>query len=113
MLIYYRKYEKIKRPGGYLWGRYRDKDMLFGIMEYRHMFMRKTPRKDGNMMSRFGFVTWVATGSVADVYSEMTNWLPNAGVGLRFEVQKRMNARFDFGVGDDSAAFYISFNEAF
>jgi hypothetical protein len=55
----------------------------------------------------------VATGSVADVYSEMTNWLPNAGVGLRFEVQKRMNARFDFGVGDDSAAFYISFNEAF
>ena len=144
MVIDYRQYEQIKRPGrtlawqvktrmgnhnvpwtemsqlgtpfdlrGYLWGRYRDKNMLFGIMEYRHMFMRKTPRKDGNMMSRFGFVTWLAAGSVADVYSEMTNWLPNAGVGLRFEVQKRMNARFDFGVGDDSAAFYISFNEAF
>lgn len=98
---------------GYLWGRYRDKDMLFGIMEYRHMFMRKTPRKDGNMMSRFGFVTWLATGSVANNFSDMTNWLPNAGVGLRFEVQKRMNARFDFGIGDDTTAFYISFNEAF
>ena len=144
IVIDYRQYEQIKRPGrtlawqvktrignhdvpwtemsqlgnpfdlrGYLWGRYRDKDMLFGIMEYRHMFMRKTPRKDGNMMSRFGFVSWLATGSVADVYAEMTNWLPNAGVGLRFEVQKRMNARFDFGVGNDTSAFYISFNEAF
>ena len=98
---------------GYLWGRYRDKDMLFGIMEYRHMFMRKTPRKDGNMMSRFGFVTWLATGSVANNFSEMTNWLPNAGIGLRFEVQKRMNARIDFGIGDDTSALYISFNEAF
>jgi len=98
---------------GYRWGRYRDKDMLFGIAEYRYMFMRKTPRKDGNMMSRFGFVTWLATGSVANNFTEMSNWLPNAGVGLRFEVQNRMNARFDFGIGDDTSAFYISFNEAF
>lgn len=98
---------------GYRWGRYRDKDMLFGILEYRHMFMRKTPRKDGEMMSRFGYVTWVATGSIADTFGDMTNWLPNAGVGLRFEIQKRMNARFDFGIGNDTAAFYISFNEAF
>jgi len=98
---------------GYRWGRYRDKDMLFGIVEYRHMFMRKTARKDGNMMSRFGFVTWIATGTIANNFTEMTNWLPNAGVGLRFEVQKRMNARFDFGIGDDTTAFYISFNEAF
>lgn len=144
LVLDYRQYEQIKRPGrtlawqvktrignhevpwtemsqlgtpfdlrGYLWGRYRDKDMLFGIMEYRHMFMRKTPRKDGDMMSRFGLVTWVAAGSVAKAFSEMTNWLPNAGIGLRFEVQKRMNARFDFGVGDDTSAFYISFNEAF
>ncbi len=97
----------------YRWGRYRDKNMVFGIVEYRHMFMRKTPRKDGNMMSRFGIVSWLATGSVANNFTELTNWLPNAGVGLRFEVQKRMNARFDFGIGDDTAAFYISFNEAF
>lgn len=98
---------------GYRWGRYRDKDMLFGIVEYRHMLMRKTARKGGNMMSRFGFVTWIATGTIANNFTEMTNWLPNAGVGLRFEVQKRMNARFDFGIGDDTTAFYISFNEAF
>ncbi len=98
---------------GYLWGRYRDKISLFGITEYRHMFMRKTPRKDGDMMSRFGFVTWLATGTLADSFTEMKHWLPNGGVGLRFEIQKRMNARFDYGIGQDSAAFYISFNEAF
>ena len=77
------------------------------------MLMRKTPRKDGNMMSRFGFVSWVATGTIGNNFTEMTNWLPNVGVGLRFEVQKRMNARIDFGIGDDTTAFYISFNEAF
>ena len=98
---------------GYFWGRYRDKDMLFGILEYRHMLMRKTPRKNGEMMSRFGFVTWLATGTVANNFTEMTEWLPNGGVGLRFEVQKRMNARIDYGIGNDSSAFYISFNEAF
>ncbi len=98
---------------GYRWGRYRDKSMLFGIAEYRHMFMRKTARKDGSMMSRFGFVTWLATGSIGDTFGDMTNWLPNGGVGLRFEIQKRMNARLDFGIGDDSTAFYVSFNEAF
>lgn len=98
---------------GYRWGRYRDRSMLFGILEYRHMLMRKKPRKDGNMMSRFGFVTWIASGSIADDFPSFSNWLPNAGVGLRFEVQKRMNARLDFGFGDDTTAFYISFNEAF
>jgi hypothetical protein len=98
---------------GYRWGRYRDENLLCGIAEYRYMFMRKTPRKDGEMMSRFGYVTWLATGSVANDLSTMKHWLPNVGVGFRYEVQKRMNARVDFGIGEDSNAFYISFNEAF
>ena len=98
---------------GYRWGRYRDKTMLFGIAEYRYMFMRKKPRKDGNMMSRWGLVGWLATGSVGDSYLNLKGWLPNGGVGVRFEIQKRMNARIDFGIGDDTNAFYISFNEAF
>ena len=75
--------------------------------------MRKTQRKDGSMMSRFGFVGWLASGSVASDFPSFSNWLPNAGMGLRFEVQKRMNARLDFGIADDNIAFYISFNEAF
>lgn len=99
---------------GYYWGRYRDKAMMLGLFEYRHMFMRKKPRKkDGSMMSRFGFVTWVGTGSVAPRVRDVKYWLPNYGVGLRFEVHPRMNARIDMGFGDDTQSFYISFNEAF
>ena len=98
---------------GYRWGRYRDQHMLFGIAEYRYMFMRKTPRKDGDMLSRFGGAGWLAAGSVMPDFGFDKSWLPNGGLGLRFEVQKRMNARIDYGIGQDSKAFYISFNEAF
>jgi hypothetical protein len=97
----------------YRWGRYRDKTMLFGIAEYRYMFMRKKPRKDGNMMSRFGAVGWLATGSIGDTFGQLNNWLPNAGIGFRFEIQTRMNVRVDYGFGNDTNALYISFNEAF
>lgn len=98
---------------GYRWGRYREKNMIFGLLEYRHMFMRKTPGKKGNLQSRSGFVTWIGTGSVAASLKDFKNWLPNGGVGYRFEIQSRMNARVDFGFGEDSNSFYVSFNEAF
>ncbi|NJN28006.1 MAG: BamA/TamA family outer membrane protein [Cyclobacteriaceae bacterium] len=98
---------------GYFMGRYRDKNLLLGVVEYRHMFMRQKPAKNGNMMSRFGMTSWLASGSVASSLSEMNHWLPNAGLGIRFEVQERMNARIDYGFGNDSSALYISFNEAF
>jgi hypothetical protein len=39
--------------------------------------------------------------------------LPNAGVGLRFETEKRSNIRVDYGVGVNSSAFYVTFYEAF
>lgn len=99
---------------GYTWGRYRDKSMAFGIVEYRHMFMRKKPRKKtGSMMSKFGFATWLATGTVAPNIREIKHFLPNGGFGIRFEVQHRMNARVDLGIGEDTYAVYVSFNEAF
>lgn len=98
---------------GYLWGRYRDREMIFGIVEYRHMFKRKTPDEDGSMISRHGFVTWVGTGSVAPDISTFDHWLPNAGVGYRLEVQPRMNVRLDFGVGKKATGVYVSFNEVF
>ena len=98
---------------GYRWGRYRDKVMLLGLLEYRYMFMRKHPRKDGNMMSRFGLVGWLGTGSIGNTVPDMTNWLPNGGFGFRFEIQTRMNVRIDYGIGNDTSALYVSFNEAF
>ncbi|MCK4677518.1 MAG: hypothetical protein KAT48_05245 [Bacteroidales bacterium] len=98
---------------GYTWGHFRDYNMLFFLSEYRYMFGRKTPRSNGEMYGPFGFVVWAGTGSVAPKLNQMKNWLPNAGVGLRFELQERMNIRIDYGVGKESSAFYFSFNEAF
>jgi hypothetical protein len=98
---------------GYTWGHYRDNNMMFILTEYRYMFGRKNPRKNGDMYGPLGFVVWAGTGSVAPDYKQMEYWLPNGGVGLRFELQDRMNVRIDYGIGLESSAFYISFNEAF
>lgn len=98
---------------GYTWGNYRDRTMLFALAEYRYMLPRKTPTSTGKMYGPFGFVTWVGAGTVANDYQDIKYWLPNAGVGLRFELQERMNIRIDYGFGINSSAFYISFVEAF
>ena len=98
---------------GYRWGQYRDRWLSFGILEYRHQFMRKSPDKKGSMHSKHGFVTWVAAGTIFEDFSTIKNWLPNAGLGYRFEVQPRMNVRVDCGFGRDATGFYVSFNEAF
>lgn len=98
---------------GYQWGRFRDKTATFGIAEYRHMFNRRRLNKKGNYNSRFGFAGWLGMGCVSSNYGDMNDWLPNAGVGIRAEVQPRMNIRIDYGFGKDSHAFYFTFSEAF
>jgi hypothetical protein len=98
---------------GYTWGRYRDLSSIFILAEYRYMLGRKKPNGRGEMYGPFGFVVWTGTGSVTPDWGDFTYWLPNAGVGLRFEIQKRMNLRIDYGIGAGSSAFYFSFNEAF
>jgi len=98
---------------GYTWGQYRDYSSVFLLAEYRYMFGRKKPNSRGEMCGPFGFVVWGGTGSIASTYGEFNNWLPNGGIGLRFEIVKRMNLRIDYGIGAESTAFYFSFNEAF
>ncbi len=93
---------------GYYLGQYRDRSMIFGLAEYRYQFMKR----DGTL-SRHGAVGWVGTGSIAPKAYEFTYWLPNAGIGYRFEVQPRMNVRAEIGFGKDTRGFYFSFNEAF
>jgi hypothetical protein len=103
---------------GYRQGRYRDKAMLYGIVEYRHQFLN-AKRKGG--MSRHGYVGWVGAGSVGVNLAGLDNWLPNWGVGYRFEVQPRMSVRGDLGFGREFLAsgnkfvpsVYFSFTEAF
>jgi outer membrane protein assembly factor BamA len=98
---------------GYTWGQYRDYSSVFLLAEYRYMLPRKKPNGRGDMYGPFGFVVWGGTGSVTKDLGDFTYWIPNGGVGLRFEIQKRMNLRIDYGFGVNSSAFYISFNEAF
>jgi hypothetical protein len=95
---------------GYTWGQYRDQSMMFLLTEYRYML---PSRKKDKSYSRLGFVAWTGAGSVAESMANLKYWLPNGGFGLRFELQKRMNIRIDYGFGVESSAFYISFNEAF
>ena len=103
---------------GYRQGRYRDKAMAYGIVEYRHQFV-SAKRPTG--LSRHGFVAWVGAGSVAPSFGELKDWLPNWGVGYRFEVQPRMNVRMDVGFGKEYLAsgnkfvssVYFNFTEAF
>ena len=81
------------------------------VGEYRHMFY-----KSSGTMSKHGFVGWLGTGSVFDGDTGTlftSRWLPNIGVGYRFEVEERMNIRFDYGFGDNTQGFYLNFNEAF
>jgi|694.fasta_scaffold11484_8 hypothetical protein len=98
---------------GYTWGQYRDELMVYTMGEYRHMFNRKTPNKQGSLESRWGFTSWLGFGAVAKDIGSIPAALPNAGVGIRFETEKRSNVRIDFGVGTNSSAFYVTFYEAF
>jgi hypothetical protein len=96
---------------GYQWGRFRDKSMIFFIAEYRHTFLKKD-----KTLSKHGAVVWVGTGSIFNeevISNNNLNWLPNYGVGYRYEVQPRMNLRLDFGFGRESMGVYFNFNQAF
>ena len=98
---------------GYIWGQYRDRTMIYGMGEYRHMFNRKTPNKHGSYDSRLGFAAWVGAGAVGKDVGSLPSALPNYGVGLRFETETRSNVRIDYGRGIESSAFYVTFYEAF
>ena len=103
---------------GYRQGRYRDKAMLYGIVEYRHQFP-SAGRPTG--LSRHGLVGWGGIGSIGGNLGGLDGWLPNWGVGYRFEVQPRMSVRGDVGFGreflDSGNTFvpsvYFGFTEAF
>ncbi len=93
-----------KRMRGYFLGQFRDKVMAGVQAEYRW-----------HIVGRQGMVFWVGTGAVAPNPGALTSahWLPNAGVGYRFEFKPRVNVRFDAGVGRNTKGVYFQINEAF
>ncbi|EDM3692328.1 hypothetical protein CSM81_22725 [Salmonella enterica subsp. enterica serovar Infantis] len=92
------------RMRGYYEGRYRDKNVVSGQMEFRY-----------HPAWRHGIVGWAGTGTMSPSLHQLdrSRWLPSVGVGYRFEFKPRMNIRLDYGVGKGSSGFYFQVGEAF
>lgn len=99
---------------GYTWGKYRDKSMAYGIVEYRHMFMSQEAYERGAFWSKFGVVGWVGTGSIGKTPADWDKWKLNYGVGLRIQLQPRKNFRLDIGKEPGQKwGVYMNMTEAF
>lgn len=88
---------------GYYSGRYRDKYMVTGQVELRQRIYKS-----------IGMVAWGGAGTVFHDRDSFRHWLPNYGVGLRWEFRNRVNLRLDYGFGKPGqSGFMFSINEAF
>lgn len=95
---------------GYFWGQFRDKSTGYFLAEYRHRFYKKSEKP-----SKFGAVAWIGAGGLTEDFGNIVlrNALPNLGLGLRYELQPRLNIRFDYGYGIDGHLVYFGFAEHF
>lgn len=92
---------------GYYFGRFRDNALLSLQAEIRQA-----------LFWRLGFTIF---GGISKLYNNFSNinfnfLKPNAGLGLRFLVDKRekVNLRFDFAWGEAGQnGFYVAFGESF
>lgn len=100
---------------GYYMGKYRDKSMAYGIVEYRHMFGSPAKYKSGNFWAKCGFVAWVGTGTIGETPFDWDKWKLNFGAGLRFQMQPGKNFRLDIGKepGQLGMQVYMNMTEAF
>ena len=88
---------------GYIKGRYRDKQMMMGQVEYRLPIFQ-----------RYGMVFWGGVGSVASKVSDLNEELMTSyGTGFRFKIKDNINLRLDVGVGENETNFYLNVNEVF
>lgn len=92
------------RMRGYYEGQYMDNDLVTFQVELRQRIWR-----------RIGCTVWAGAGNV---FPEMArfDWsqtLPNYGIGLRWELKRRVNVRFDYGFGKNTSGFLLNINEAF
>ena len=91
------------RMRGYYTGRYRDKHMWTTQVELRQ-----------HIWHRHGVVLWVGGGNIFHDSASFKHFLPNFGVGYRFEFRRRTNIRLDFGFAKGSqCGFMFNINEAF
>ncbi len=88
----------------YYEGRYRDKDCIDAIAELRQ-----------KIWNRSGIVVWVGAGTVFHHLREIEtkHFLPECGLGYRWEFKRNSNVRIDYGIGRKSTGFVFSLNESF
>lgn len=100
---------------GYYMGQYRDKSSHVVLAEYRHMFNTDKETWLKRMINHLGFVAWGGCGFMGPTMGKIEGVLPNGGLGLRIEVQPRMNVRLDFGRNfiNNQSLFYFNMTEAF
>lgn len=94
---------------GYYLGRYRDKNLIAGQVEYRML-----PFK---FSKRWGASFFLAAGQVYGDYDQFdfSKFLPTAGTGLRFLLfpQKDIFTRLDFAFTREGTGIYFFIGEAF
>lgn len=100
---------------GYYMGQYRDKSSHVALVEYRQMFNTDRSTWLKRITSHLGYVAWGGVGFMGPTPGKIEGILPNAGLGLRIEVQPRMNVRFDYGRNfvNKQNLFYFNMTEAF
>ena len=100
---------------GYYMGQYRDKSSHVVLAEYRQMFNTDKDNWLQRIINHLGFVVWGGCGFMGPNPGRIEGVLPNYGVGLRIEVQPRMNVRLDLGKNtvNDQTLFYFNMTEAF
>lgn len=100
---------------GYYMGQYRDHSSHILMAEYRQMFNNQRDTRLKRLLSHLGFVAWGGCGFMGPTMGKIEGVLPNYGLGLRIEVQPRMNVRLDFGKNtvNNQTLFYFNMTEAF
>ena len=100
---------------GYYMGQYRDKSSHVVLAEYRQMFNTDKDNWLQRIINHLGFVVWGGCGFMGPNPGRIEGVLPNYGVGLRIEVQPRMNVRLDLGKNtvNNQTLFYFNMTEAF
>ena len=76
-------------------GQYRDKSSHLAMVEYRQMFNTDCSNWFKKIVNHLGYVAWTGCGFMGPNPGRIEGVLPNFGVGLRIEVQPRMNIRLD------------------
>jgi len=98
---------------GLKFGQFRDFYVNYFLAEYRYkLYLKKKP-------TPLGFVAWGGVGSIGPSFNDalFKRVLPSVGIGVRFEVQPRLNMRADFGWApskkESNTATFFNFLESF